>query len=242
MATSRSIAQSGDPLRSALSGEMPLVHRRASADGSRTVSLRLQLLAVGLLTLVLPWTGFRYVQEMETALRAGLEQSLLASAATVAAALEEQSAALVLAAGLRPAARRCARSMRRRSRASPSSTACATTIGTTTDDAALAIGGGHRALGRHLRPVRLSVRRVADRDLVYQRQPGADAVRRSRRALRRGRALARWWLLNDRRARRFSRAGDRARTASSRARSTTDASSARGKRRRAGMRSKCACR
>ena len=51
------------------------------------MSLRLQLLAVGLLTLVLPWTGFRYVQEMETALRGGLEQSLLASAATVAAAL-----------------------------------------------------------------------------------------------------------------------------------------------------------
>ena len=37
------------------------------------MSLRLQLLAVGLLTLVLPWTGYRYVQEMETALRGGLE-------------------------------------------------------------------------------------------------------------------------------------------------------------------------
>jgi hypothetical protein len=45
------------------------------------VSLRLQLLAVALLTLVLPWTGFHYVQEMETALRAELEQSLLARAA-----------------------------------------------------------------------------------------------------------------------------------------------------------------
>ncbi len=42
------------------------------------MSLRLQLLAVSLLTLVLPWMGLRYVQEMETALRAGLEQSLLA--------------------------------------------------------------------------------------------------------------------------------------------------------------------
>ena len=58
------------------------------------MSLRLQLLAVGLLTLVLPWTGYRYVQEMETALRGGLERSLLARAATVATALEEQSAAL----------------------------------------------------------------------------------------------------------------------------------------------------
>src|SRR5688572_19727768 len=58
------------------------------------MSLRLQLLAVGLLTLVLPWTGFRYVEEMETALRAGLEQSLLARAATVATALAEQRATL----------------------------------------------------------------------------------------------------------------------------------------------------
>ena len=58
------------------------------------MSLRLQLLAVALLTLVLPWTGFRYVEEMETALRAGLEQSLLARAATVAAALAEQRATL----------------------------------------------------------------------------------------------------------------------------------------------------
>jgi two-component system, OmpR family, sensor histidine kinase ChvG len=58
------------------------------------VSLRLQLLVFGLLTLVLPWTALRYVQEMEAALRGGLEQSLIASAATVAAALEEQGAPL----------------------------------------------------------------------------------------------------------------------------------------------------
>jgi two-component system, OmpR family, sensor histidine kinase ChvG len=58
------------------------------------VSLRLQLLAFGLLTLVLPWNGFRYVQEMEAALRGGLEQSLLASASAVATALEEQSVPL----------------------------------------------------------------------------------------------------------------------------------------------------
>ena len=58
------------------------------------MSLRLQLLAVALLTLVLPWTGFRYVAEMETALRASLEQSLLARAATVATALQEQRAAI----------------------------------------------------------------------------------------------------------------------------------------------------
>ncbi|HEU4619647.1 MAG TPA: ATP-binding protein [Gammaproteobacteria bacterium] len=53
------------------------------------MSLRKQLLAFGLLTLVLPWTGYRFVQEMEAALRSGLERALLASAATVAAALDD---------------------------------------------------------------------------------------------------------------------------------------------------------
>jgi two-component system sensor histidine kinase ChvG len=57
------------------------------------VSLRLQLLAVGLLTLLLPWLGLRYVEEMERALRLGLEQALLASAATAAAALATPTAA-----------------------------------------------------------------------------------------------------------------------------------------------------
>jgi dedicated sortase system histidine kinase len=55
------------------------------------MSLRKQLLAFGLLMLVLPWAGYRVVQEMEAALRSGLEQALLASAATVAAALDEAS-------------------------------------------------------------------------------------------------------------------------------------------------------
>ena len=54
------------------------------------MSLRLQLLCLGLLTLVLPWAGYRYVQELEGALRSGLEQSLLAAAESTAAALPEQ--------------------------------------------------------------------------------------------------------------------------------------------------------
>ncbi|HEY5622410.1 MAG TPA: hypothetical protein VIV14_01530, partial [Gammaproteobacteria bacterium] len=54
------------------------------------MSLRIQLLVVGLLTLALPWAGYRYVQELEGALRAGLEQSLIASANTMASALELQ--------------------------------------------------------------------------------------------------------------------------------------------------------
>ena len=56
------------------------------------MSLRLQLLAFGLLTLVLPWAGLRFVHEMEAALRAGLESSLVANAAAVAAALESELA------------------------------------------------------------------------------------------------------------------------------------------------------
>ena len=54
------------------------------------MSLRTQLLGLGLLTLALPWAGYRYVQELEGALRSGLEQSLLASAGTIAAALGDQ--------------------------------------------------------------------------------------------------------------------------------------------------------
>jgi len=52
------------------------------------MSLRVQLLCLGLLTLVLPWAAYRYVQELEQALRDGLEQALLASASTVAAAVD----------------------------------------------------------------------------------------------------------------------------------------------------------
>lgn len=54
------------------------------------MSLRKQLLAFGLLTLVLPWAGYRFVQEMEATLRSGLERALLASAGTVAAALDDE--------------------------------------------------------------------------------------------------------------------------------------------------------
>ena len=55
------------------------------------MSLRYQLLGLGLLTLVLPWAGYRYVQELEGALRSGLEQSLLAAAESTAAALPERN-------------------------------------------------------------------------------------------------------------------------------------------------------
>ena len=54
------------------------------------MSIRLQLLIVALTTLVLPWAGCQYARELETALRASQEKSLLASAGTIANALSSQ--------------------------------------------------------------------------------------------------------------------------------------------------------
>lgn len=58
------------------------------------MSLRFQLLAVSLITLLLPWAGCQYVREMEDSLKNGLGQSLLGSAQTVAAALDGRSSLL----------------------------------------------------------------------------------------------------------------------------------------------------
>ncbi len=49
--------------------------------------LRNQLLALSLLTLLLPWSGLKLVQELENFLREGEENALLASARTIARAL-----------------------------------------------------------------------------------------------------------------------------------------------------------
>ena len=157
------------------------------------MSLRLQLLAVGLLTLVLPWTGFLYVQEMETALRAGLEQSLLARAATVATALEEQSASLCAPPDCDP----------QRAGATVYATALAREPeldgvrddhwNTTADDG-LAIGAEHRVwAGTYGRFVYLFIS-VADRDLVYQRQAGQPPYG-DRVVVAAEPGTARWWLL-----------------------------------------------
>jgi dedicated sortase system histidine kinase len=158
------------------------------------VSLRLQLLAVGLLTLVLPWTGFRYVvQEMETALRAGLEQSLLARAATVATALEEQGASLCAPPDCDP----------HRAGATVYATALAREPEldgvrddhwNTTTDMGLAIGADHRVwAGTYGRFVYLFIS-VADRDLVYQRQAGQPPYG-DRVVVAAERGAARWWLM-----------------------------------------------
>ncbi len=52
------------------------------------MSLRLKLLLISLLTLVLPWAGYKYAQEMEKALREAESQSLAAMAKTIAASLQ----------------------------------------------------------------------------------------------------------------------------------------------------------
>ena len=54
------------------------------------MKLRTQLLLLSLLTLVLPWAGCQYVQEMEGVLRTGHEQALLASAKSVANTLRNR--------------------------------------------------------------------------------------------------------------------------------------------------------
>ena len=158
------------------------------------MSLRLQLLAVALLTLVLPWTGLRYVQEMETALRGGLERSLLASAATVAAALEEQSATLCappecdsVRAGVTVYATALARE--------PELDGVRDDHWPTTTETALQIDGGHRVwAGTYGRFAYLFVA-VADRNLVYQSQPGQTPYG-DRIVLAAEPGAARWWLLN----------------------------------------------
>ncbi|HEX7417119.1 MAG TPA: histidine kinase dimerization/phospho-acceptor domain-containing protein, partial [Steroidobacteraceae bacterium] len=58
------------------------------------MSLRLKLLLLGVLTLVLPWAGCQYAREMESALREGERQSLLAVAETIAASLQGREALL----------------------------------------------------------------------------------------------------------------------------------------------------
>ena len=62
--------------------------------------LRNQLLALSLLTLLLPWSGWKLVQELENFLRQAEENSLIESAQTIARVLpEEHQAELKLARG-----------------------------------------------------------------------------------------------------------------------------------------------
>lgn len=158
------------------------------------MSLRLQLLAVGLLTLLLPWLGLRYVEEMERALRLGLERALVASATTAAASLATPTAALC-------AAPRCADER-------SGSTVYATPLPTEPELDGVrdpAFGprptltlGADRPLyaGTFGRFVYLHVG-VPDSDLVYQREPGRPPYGdRVVLALEPAAGNVRWLLLN----------------------------------------------
>jgi signal transduction histidine kinase len=157
------------------------------------MSLRLQLLAVGLLTLVLPWTGFLYVQEMEAALRAGLEQSLLARAVTVATALEEQSASLCAPPDcdpLRLGGTIYATALARE----PELDGVPDDHWSVAPETALKVGTEHHvSAGTYDRYVFLFIS-VADRDLVYQRQAGQPPYG-DRVVIATEPGTARWWLL-----------------------------------------------
>ena len=157
------------------------------------MSLRLQLLAVGLLTLVLPWTGFLYVQEMEAALRASLEQSLLARATTVATALEGESAALCTPPDcdpLRAGGTIYAAALARE----PELDGVADDHWSIAPEAGLDVGAENRVwAGTNGRYVFLFIS-VEDRDLVYQRQAGQQPYG-DRVVIATEPGTPRWWLL-----------------------------------------------
>ncbi|HUQ53415.1 MAG TPA: hypothetical protein VM692_14405, partial [Gammaproteobacteria bacterium] len=157
------------------------------------MSLRLQLLAVSLLTLVLPWMGLRYVQQMETALRAGLEQSLTSSAAAVAAALAEQSATFCTPPDCdegRTGATIYATALARE----PELDGVRDDHWNTTPETALAIGDGHQLWAGTYGRFAYLLLTVADRDLVYRSQPGQTPYG-DRIVLATDPGVARWWLL-----------------------------------------------
>jgi dedicated sortase system histidine kinase len=157
------------------------------------MSLRLQLLAVGLLALVLPWTGFRYVQAMEAALRAALEQSLLARAATVATALEGQSVALCTAPDCDP--QRAGDTIYATALArEPELDGVPDDHWSVAPEAGLAIGADQRVwVGTYGRFVYLFIT-VTDRDLVYQKQAGQPPYG-DRVVIASEPGAPRWWLL-----------------------------------------------
>lgn len=155
------------------------------------MSLRLQLLAVALLTLVLPWTGYRYVAEMETALRGSLEQSLLARAATVATALEEQRAAICASPDCDPALAGATIYATALSRA-PELDGVRDDHWSSAADG-LEVGGHRVAAATFGRYVYLFIS-VADGELVYQRQAGQPPYG-DRVVIAAEPGAARWWLL-----------------------------------------------
>ncbi len=162
------------------------------------MSLRLQLLLFGLLTLVLPWIGLKYVREMEGALRGGLEQSLLAAATTVATTLEDQGTPLCAPPPCAaPAAGRGTPIYAMPLAVEPSIDGVRSDDWNGGGDAPLTLSGGQRLYaGVYGRFAYLFVA-VPDRDLVYQRVPGEMPYGdRVALALEPAAGAVRWLLLN----------------------------------------------
>lgn len=65
------------------------------------MSLRTKLLLLSLLTLILPWAGWQYAQQMETTLREGQEQALLTTAEVLSRVVASQPEELYRVAELR---------------------------------------------------------------------------------------------------------------------------------------------
>ena len=135
------------------------------------MSLRAQLLAFTLVTLILPWAGLRFVEEMEAALRSGLEASLLGRAETVAGVLEKQLGADASAELARAVVSSGSAVYAHPLRSAPE-------VDGRRDDwgppasADLAIGPAQRlAAGTHERFAYLFID-VDDDEVVYQRRPG----------------------------------------------------------------------
>ena len=64
--------------------------------------LRAKVVAVALVLAPIPWLGYRYVKEMESVLRQGQEEALLATARAVATALHDRPELLELRPGFAP--------------------------------------------------------------------------------------------------------------------------------------------
>ena len=134
------------------------------------MSLRVQLLAFGLVTLILPWAGLRFVEEMEAALRSGLEASLLGRAETVAGVLEKQLGADAAAELSRAVVSSGSAVYAPPLRSAPEIDGRRDDWATVSSD--LEIGPGQRlTAATHERFAYLFID-VDDDDVVYQRRPG----------------------------------------------------------------------
>ena len=65
------------------------------------MSLRTKLLLLSLLTLILPWAGWQYAQQMETTLRRGQEDALLTTAQVLSRVVASEPELLYRVADLR---------------------------------------------------------------------------------------------------------------------------------------------